>query len=231
MAHSVFWGSGGIGIATIHNFWEVFHSGDITVHSTEVESLSHKDVVNLKNGYAVATNIIIHCTGFDKGYSTFSQQLQEDLGLAYDTAQWSKWKMLDEKARRQVDELFPYLKYPPTSDHGQSAGERDPQGPNRHYRRLVVPELAANGDRSILFPGHIHSAFTPLAAELQALWGVTWMLGWRELPSQHDMEMEAALFNAWTAKRYLEQGKKHSYFIYDYIAVSWVVFEDAIHQY
>ncbi|EFQ32226.1 uncharacterized protein GLRG_07370 [Colletotrichum graminicola M1.001] len=31
------------------------------------------------------------------------------------------------------------------------------------------------------------------------------------------MEFEAATFNAWTRKRYLEQGRKHSYFIYDYI--------------
>jgi dimethylaniline monooxygenase (N-oxide forming) len=48
---------------------------------------------------------------------------------------------------------------------------------------------------------------------------VSWMLGWRELPSQEEMELEAATFNAWTRKRYLEQGKKHSYFIYDYIPV------------
>jgi hypothetical protein len=45
------------------------------------------------------------------------------------------------------------------------------------------------------------------------------MLGWRDLPPIEEMEFEAASFNAWTRKRYLEQGKKHSYFIYDYILV------------
>jgi len=45
------------------------------------------------------------------------------------------------------------------------------------------------------------------------------MLGWRDLPPKEEMEFEAATFNAWTRKRYLEQGKKHSYFIYDYIPV------------
>ncbi|KAI1132339.1 cofactor FMO1 enzyme is FAD [Nemania abortiva] len=213
----VFWGSGGIGIATVPDFWDMFHTGDIRVHSTEVVSLSDKDVVNLQNGYAVATDIVIHCTGFDKGYTTFSPELQEELGLFHDRTKFSKWSMLEEKAEKVVDELLPYLQNPPNAVFDPKASKRAPQGPNRHYRRLVVPSLAASGDSSILFPGHIHSAFTPLAAELQALWGCTWMLGWRDLPPEEEMEMEAAKFNAWTRKRYLEQGKKHSYFIYDYL--------------
>lgn len=200
------------------NFWNVFHNGDVTVHQTEVESLSHKDVVNLKNGYSIATDIVIHCTGFAKGYKTFSDELQEEMGLSYDVGKSSRWTVLDEKAEKIVDTLLPYLRKPPIASTG--ARKKPSSGPNRHYRRLVVPQLAAQGDRSILFPGHIHSAFTPLAAELQALWGVSWMLGWRDLPSQEEMEMEAATFNAWTRKRYLEQGKKHAYFIYDYLPVS-----------
>lgn len=215
----VFWGSGGIGIATVPDFWDLFHTGDIRVRSTEVVSLSDTDVVNLQDGYSLATDIIIHCTGFDKGYTTFSPEMQEELGLFYDRNKFTKWSMLDEKAQKAVDDLLPYLKNPPEPVYNANASKRAPQGPNRHYRRLVVPSLAAKGDRSILFPGHIHSAFTPLAAELQALWGATWMLGWRELPSEEEMEMEAAMFNAWTGKRYLEQGKKHSYFIYDYLPV------------
>ncbi|KXH27268.1 cofactor FMO1 enzyme is FAD [Colletotrichum simmondsii] len=213
----VFWGSGGIGIATAPDFWKVFHRGDVTIHSTEIECLSHQDVVSLKNGYSVATDIVIHCTGFDKGYDTFDHELREELGLQYDTKVFSRWTVLDEKAERAVDELLPYLKTAPEQYSDVKATGMAEQGPNRHFRRLVVPALAARGERSILFPGHIHSAFTPLAAELQALWGVSWMLGWRDLPSQDEMEFEAATFNAWTRKRYLEQGKKHSYFIYDYI--------------
>nr|D2E9W9.1 RecName: Full=FAD-dependent monooxygenase DEP4; AltName: Full=Depudecin biosynthesis cluster protein 1 [Alternaria brassicicola]ACZ57547.1 predicted monooxygenase [Alternaria brassicicola] len=213
----VFWGSGGIGIATAPDFWKVFHRGNITIHSTEIDSLSHGDVVNLKNGYSLATDIVIHCTGFDKGYTTFDPELREELGLQYNSKSISRWSLLDAKAEQTVDELLPYLRTAPLQDMDPDASSRPEQGPNRHFRRLVVPELAARGDRSILFPGHIHSAFTPLAAELQALWGVSWMLGWRELPPQEEMELEAATFNAWTRKRYLEQGKKHSYFIYDYI--------------
>ncbi|KAL5620921.1 hypothetical protein FOBRF1_004167 [Fusarium oxysporum] len=213
----VFWGSGGIGIATAPDFWETFHNGDVTIHSTEIDTLSHKDVVNLKNGYSIASDIVIHCTGFDKGYDAFEPSLRRELGLEYDSKEFSRWTMLDEKAEMTVDGLLPYLRDAPIQYGDSKASKRTGHGPNRHYRRLVVPELAARGDRSILFPGHIHSAFTPLAAELQALWGVTWMLGWRDLPPREEMEAEAANFNAWTRKRYLDQGKKHSYFIYDYI--------------
>jgi hypothetical protein len=70
-----------------------------------------------------------------------------------------------------------------------------------------------------LFPGHSHSAFIPLAAELQALWGFAFLNDLMEVPSVDEMEAEAATFNAWTRKRYIEQGRKHSYFIYEYISV------------
>ena len=72
-----------------------------------------------------------------------------------------------------------------------------------------------------MFPGHIHSAFTPLAAELNALWGFAFLNDWMNLPGKEEMELEAATLNTWTRKRYIEQGKKHSYFIYDYTSVSW----------
>ncbi|WEW58623.1 FAD-dependent monooxygenase dep4 [Emydomyces testavorans] len=212
----LFWGSGGIGIATVPDFWKVMHAGDVKVHRTEIESFSHKDVVNLKNDRSVATDIVILCTGFDKGYGTFSEDLQEELGLRYDNTKSPKWTMLDAQGEQTVNKLLPYLRKEPLPS--STAPKRPDQGPNRHYRRLIVPQLAAQGDRSILFPGHIHSAFTPLAAELQALWGVAFLHGWLALPSQDDMELEAATFNAWTRKRYLEQGRKHSYFIYDYLS-------------
>lgn len=189
------------------------------MHLTEVSSLSHRDVVTLKNGYAIATDIVIHCTGFNKGYEVFDNKLQQELGLgsvAPDTD--TKWAEVYRKAEESVDELLPFLQRAPVQSQYSPAVRQG--GPNRHYRRLVAPRLAARDDRSIIFPGHVHSAFTPLVAELQGLWGITWMLGWRDLPSQELMEMEAAKFNAWTRKRYLEQGMKHSYFIYDYLPVS-----------
>lgn len=48
---------------------------------------------------------------------------------------------------------------------------------------------------------------------MQALWGVAYLLGQLEVPNQDDMEKEIAVWNAWTRKRYLEQGRKHAYSI------------------
>jgi dimethylaniline monooxygenase (N-oxide forming) len=85
---------------------------------------------------------------------------------------------------------------------------------------MISPYMAANDDRSIFFPGQIHSVFTPLVAEVQALWGIAWMLDMIDTPSRDDMEKEVAVWNAWTAKRYGDMGRRHSYSIYDYLAVS-----------
>ncbi len=214
----MFWGSGGIGIASVPDFWKVLHAGNVTVHQTEIDSFSHHDVVNLKNGHSVATDIVIQCTGFDKGYKAFSKELQEECGLHYDSNKGSRWTELDAQGEREVNRLLPFLRYAPMPS--TKVITKPTHGPSRHYRRLVVPHMAAHGDRSIIFPGLIHSVFTPLTGEVQALWGVAFMLGWLELPNQNEMEQECATFNAWTRKRYLEQGKKHAYLIYDYLSVS-----------
>jgi dimethylaniline monooxygenase (N-oxide forming) len=160
----------------------------VTVHRTEIESLSHLDVVNFENGFSVSTDIVIHYTGFDKGYGTFTADLQRELGLQYDSSIPSKWTTLDARAEQKVNELLPILRASPFDSLKQ---KEHAQGPNRHYRLLIVPELAVKGDRSIFFPGHIHSAFTPLAAELQALWGFAFMHGWLDLPEQDEMELRS----------------------------------------
>ncbi|KAF5629965.1 uncharacterized protein FTJAE_8335 [Fusarium tjaetaba] len=145
------------------------------------DGLSHEGLVNLKSEHCIAGDIVIHCTGFDKGDDEFEPSLRCELGLEYDPKEFSRWIMLDEKADRTVDDLLPYLRDAPSQYGDCNVTKRTRHGPNRHYRRLV-------------------------------------MLGWRDLPAREEMEVEAGNLNACTRKRYLEQGKKHSYFIYDYIA-------------
>lgn len=86
--------------------------------------------------------------------------------------------------------------------------------------------MAAKNDRSIYFPGLIPSIFTPLVSEMQALWGRAYMLGRLDVPDAETMEEEVATWNVWTRKRYLAQGQKHAYAIYDYLSVRvpWIVF-------
>lgn len=153
--------------------------------------------------------------------SQFSPELRARIGLPSKADHDTRWQILDESADKKVDEALPFLAGTPKSVRSLAAGQHRPW---RLYRRLVSPESAARNDRSIIFPGQIHSVFTPLVAEMQALWSVAFLLGRLPVPSLSLMEEEVAVWNSWTKKRYLEQGHKHAYSIYDYLAVSNISF-------
>lgn len=222
----IFWANAGLGCASVPDFWKVFHSGDCTIHRTEIASLTDSNHVTLRNGVEFETDYIIACTGYDKSYHQFSPELQRTCGLVYSPLDQQKWAMLEDQAETKVDELLPALKTSPLAPETVEItpeiedGKRILHGPNRHYRRLVVPKLAAEGDRSIYFPGFIHTIYTPLVSEVQALWGVAFLLDLVDLPAQDMMEREVAEWNVWTRKRYLTQGQKHAFAIYDFLGVS-----------
>ena len=185
------------------------------MHRTEIASLSDKDTITLKNGTKITTDYLILCTGWTHNLGTFDEALRAKIGLPSKEDLSVKWQKLDAHGEQTVNELLPFLRNPP--DTTSSVSERRPW---RLFRRLVSPNMSSNGDRSIFFPGQIHSVFTPLVAELQALWGVAFMLRLIDVPARGEMEQEIAVWNAWTRKRYLEMGRKHAYSIYDYLAVS-----------
>ncbi|KAK9414809.1 putative FAD/NAD(P)-binding domain-containing protein [Seiridium unicorne] len=230
----VFWATAGLGAASVPDYWKVFHAGDCTVHRTEIKSLA-KNAVHLANGAHLQTDYIILCTGFDKSYHPFGPELQRECGLSppQDSSDRKKWDSLEAQAEETVDELLPVLRRPPLDVRGlttinsdstsESLGggqkpEAPSHGPSRHYRRLIVPGLAAQGDRSIIFPGFIHSIYTPLVSETQALWGCAFLLGLHDAPTRLEMEKEVAVWNVWTRKRYPAQGQKHAYAIYDFLS-------------
>jgi dimethylaniline monooxygenase (N-oxide forming) len=247
-----FWANAGLGAASAPNYWQVFHDGDCTVHKSEIETLTGGNLVTLLNGTKFQTDYIILCTGFDKSYHQFSPELQQELGLVPDSGakEQVKWAKLEADAELVVDDLLPALKDSPfaasrdephfsdqlenLSSSSSSSSSSSPShggnmkeihGPSRHYRRLVVPRLAAQGDRSVYFPGFIHTIYTPLVSEVQALWGVAFMQGLLDdsMPPQRAMEREVAEWNVWTRKRYGAQGRKHAYAIYDFLSVSLCV--------
>ncbi|KAL9613791.1 MAG: hypothetical protein Q9167_001682 [Letrouitia subvulpina] len=210
--YGVFWCNSGLGLASVPDFWKTFHAGDCTVHRTNIQSFTD-DKVNLLNGANLPTDYVILCTGWTHNLGTFKDDLREKYGLPSKADFSIKWQKLDAQAEDKVNSILPILSNPP--DTVVPSTERRPW---RLYRRLISPSMSAQGDRSIFFPGQIHSVYTPLVAEFQALWGVAWMLGRLNPPSQAEMEEEVAVWNAWTRKRYLEQGRKHAYSIYDYLA-------------
>ncbi|XXG97588.1 hypothetical protein Hte_003894 [Hypoxylon texense] len=218
--NGIFWANAGLGAASVPEFWNVFHAGDCTVHRTEIASLTDGNKVTLRNGAQFETDYLILCTGFDKSYQPFSKELQQACGLAPTPAEAEKWAKLEANAEETVDELLPAIKESPLEVSEEINGGRKnlAHGPSRHYRRLVVPNMVAAGDRSIYFPGFIHSIYTPLVSEVQALWGVTFLLGLHDPPAQEEMEREVAEWNVWSRKRYLTQGRKHAYAIYDFLS-------------
>ncbi|KAI0468798.1 FAD/NAD(P)-binding domain-containing protein [Xylaria cf. heliscus] len=216
--YGTFWVRAGLGTASAPDFWDTLHGGDLTVHRSEIESLSHTDVVNLKNGISLQSDMVIACTGFDKPHSPFGPDLRHTLGLSYDDSDSSRWALLDEAAEKKVDALLPVLKQNPLAHLKPTAPKVRSHGPTRHYRAILPLKLAAKNDRSICFLGQIHSIFTPTTNELGALWAAAYLQGKLELPSLDDMEMEVATFHAWERKRYLEMGLKNSYCILDFLS-------------
>ncbi|KAI9819301.1 MAG: hypothetical protein M1827_007458 [Pycnora praestabilis] len=211
--YGIFWANSGLGLASVPNFWATFHAGDVTVHRTEIDSLTNDNMVNLRNGSSISTDHVILCTGWTHNLNSFAEDLRAQFGLPSGTDFSDKWKKLDARGEQKVKSLFPILANPPDTE--RTTSERRPW---RLYRFLISPSMAAKGDRSIYFPGQIHTVCTPLVAEMQALWGVAFLLGRMEIPDQPEMEEEVATWNAWTRNRYLEQGKKHAYSIYDHLA-------------
>ncbi|CAN8104633.1 unnamed protein product [Discula destructiva] len=225
----IFWANAGLGCASVPNFWKIFHAGDCTIHRTEIDSMSATNTITLRNSERLeSSDVLILCTGFDKSYQPFSPSLQHTCGLTPDPAKSAKWAALESQAQMTVDTLLPSLKDSPVkpSVHEKKRGDMLLHGPSRHYRRLIVPGLAADGDRSVYFPGFIHSIYTPMVSEVQALWGVAFLLGLIDVPCKEAMEVEVAEWNVWTGRRYLAQGRKHAYAIYDFLSYIDLLLED-----
>ena len=159
------WANAGLGVASAPNYWKVFHAGDVTVHRTEIDHFDHGNKIYLKNGTDISTDYVILCTGFEKSYRAFDEDLRIRCGLTYDES--LKWSKLDAQGERIVHAKLPYLKDHPIKTKSRHDEKALLHGPSRHYRRLIVPHMAAENDRSIYFPGLIHSIFTPLVSEFQ----------------------------------------------------------------
>jgi len=227
MNQRLFWAKAGLGAASAPDFWKTMHEGDLTVHRSEITSLTDKDTVHLKCGISAQSDMIFSCTGYEKPYRSFSEADRLDLGLTYGKFDADKWAKLEVQAEGEVDRMLPILKEfnPETPGMPQAPEDNDHlHGLSRHYRRLVPPSKAAQNDRSIFFPGMVHSIMTPLMSETQALWGSAYLLGHLDLPSEDDMNKEVATFNVWTRKRYLAQGRKHAYAIFDFLSVRGPIF-------
>lgn len=87
------WANAGLAVASVPNYWKVFHAGDVTVHRTEIDHFNHGNKINLENGTKIST---------DYSYRAFEKDLRVECGLTY--------AKLDARGEQIVDLKLPYLK-------------------------------------------------------------------------------------------------------------------------
>ena len=211
---------------TLPDFWDTLHSPNLTVVRDEIRIIGEK-TVRLKSGSSVGADYVVLCTGWGDHFGMFDANHKTKLGLpAYGESLSDKleklpdeWEHYDRAAEKTVCEKLPFLAQSPRVKN-QSLLDPRRQKKWRLYRRAIPLHLAEKGDRSIAILGQLHTVQTPLVSEVQSLWAILYLLGELSLPDQNTMATEVAEWNAWTRRRYLSQGQKFPYSLYDFLPVS-----------
>lgn len=218
-------------MVTLPDFWATLHSPNLTIIRDEIRTIKEK-MVHLKSGSTLTTDYAIMCTGWGDHFGMFDANHKAKIGLPAKDEDISSipsdklgnpvgpdWERYDATAEKLVCERLPFLANPPDPKQPSLLDPRR-QRKWRLYRRAIPVTLAEKGDRSIAILGQIHTVQTPLVSEVQSFWAILYLLGEIDLPDVDSMATEVSLWNAWTLKRYLNQGQKFPYSLYDFLPVS-----------
>ena len=223
---SIFWANSGLGVVTLPDFWSRIHAGKVTIIRDSVD-LVNGDRIVLTSGESLLSDYVVMCTGWGDHFGMFDRETKAELGIptlgeiqssdgpAVDTS----WEKYDLEADKAVNERLPFLANPPLFATRQTNNVQSRKH-WRLYRRTIPLSLAGRGDRSLAIMGQIHTVQTPLVSEIQSFWSILYLLGELDLPDYDTMAREIAEWNAWTRKRYLSQGQKYPYSLYDFLPVS-----------
>ncbi|KAJ5918463.1 hypothetical protein N7466_010455 [Penicillium verhagenii] len=219
---SIFWANSGLGVVTLPDFWSTIHKGKVRVVRENLKSID-RNALLLQSNERVPTDFIVMCTGWGDHFALFDAETKRDIGLPTQTKPKDlkveqspdRWQQADQDADAAVNLKLPFLEHPPALRNPGNL--QRPQKKWRLYRRAVPLELAEKGDRSLVILGQIHTVQTPLVAEFQSFWAILYLLGRVTLPDSETMVREIAEWNAWTRKRYLSQGQKFPYSLYDFL--------------
>ncbi|KAJ9326843.1 hypothetical protein DTO027B5_4669 [Paecilomyces variotii] len=222
---SIFWANSGLGVVTLPDFWSTIRQGDVTVVRDDLDTITENKLV-LASGSVIQAEFVIMCTGWGDHFGMFDDSTKNELGLPRpvstsvsngkeSTQEAAFWTTADTRAEDSVSGKLPFLLQTPAVRNGKNFDH--PQRKWRLYRRVVPMALAEKGDRSLAVLGQIHTVQTPLVAEIQSFWAILYLLGKIELPSRDSMAREIAEWNVWTKRRYLSQGQKFPYSLYDFL--------------
>lgn len=225
----MFWANSGLGVVTLPDFWTTLHSPNLAVTRDEIRTIKEK-TIHLRSGPHLNADYVIMCTGWGDHFGMFDAKAKVIIGLppeggviqaplqSPEKPTGPDWDCYDAAAEKAVCERLPFLASAPNIKHPYLL---DPhrQRKWRLYRRVVPVTLAEQGDRSLAILGQIHTVQTPLVSEVQSFWAILYLLGEVQLPDVDSMATEVALWNAWTRRRYLNQGQKFPYSLYDFLPV------------
>ncbi len=210
-------------MVTLPNFWETIHAGDVTVVRDNPRRIAEGSL-HLASGESLPTDAIVACTGWGDHFGMFDSSLKSEIGLPEigvkqtGVPQDLSWESVDIDADKAVNTKLPFISIPPGLKNPGTNNVRQRQW--RLYRRSIPLKLALENDRSLAILGQIHTVQTPLVSEMQSFWTILYLLGEIDLPAAAVMRKEIAEWNAWTRKRYLSQGQKFPYSLYDFLPVS-----------
>ena len=218
-------------MVTLPDFWPTIHAGNVRIVRDNLATMKD-DTLLLESGTLIETDFVVMCTGWGDHFSMFDDETKAELGLptyknskqlppssrlsAADDMCWEKY---DKAADKSVNDRLPFLAQAPTSMNAHT-NDVQPHRRWRLYRRSIPMQLALKNDRSLAIMGQIHTVQTPLVADIQSFWTILYLLGKLDLPDKETMAREIAEWNAWTKKRYLSQGEKFPYSLYDFLPVS-----------
>ena len=185
-----------------------------------------ENTVFLGSGKSLETDFVVMCTGWGDHFAIFDHATKAELGLPLYSdcsplltpSTEASWEPYDTAAEKAVNEKLPFLAQAPRLRNPHTDGMQ-PQRRWRLYRRSIPIQLAVKGDRSLAIMGQIHTVQTPLVSDIQSFWSILYLLGELDLPDEATMAQEIAEWNAWTRKRYLSQGQKYPYSLYDFLPV------------
>ncbi len=169
---------------------------------------------------------IICATGWRPSCENFfARSLAHDLDLpvtkniaSFDTED-PHWKTTDEAAEREIAQCFPRLLHPPPHNTRSTS-----LSPFRLYRNMIPTNVEKYP--GIVFLGHIAVGNNFRAAEVQAIWAVSYLSGIMNLPSRTETERDVALALAWCRKRYLSKGQLGHWLYYDLVPYTDALLED-----
>ncbi|KAJ5816972.1 hypothetical protein N7447_009205 [Penicillium robsamsonii] len=228
---SVFWANSGLGVVTLPDFWPTLHSPNLTVLRDAIDSINGNHL-SLQSGKTLQVDGLVLCTGWGNHFDMFDDKTKAELGLPVSSPEVPPssdgvvdWKKYDAAAEKVVDQQLPFLADPPNLKYNDCI-RTIPPSQWRLYRRAISVGLAQKEDRSIAILGQIHTVQTPLVSEVQSFWSILYLLGELDLPSVDEMAQEVSLWNAWTRKRYLTQGHKLPYSLYEFLPYVDTLFRD-----